>query len=164
MDTSDILHNQDLTQNLFETVYTKDDLVLFYKQIDQLIALLFTGDGTLEQKMDSLISKDKKKGIMYYLTFLKTNTQDLVEVKEALSKIQRIGDNIPVVVLELAFEPTETSIKTISSWFIRRINAKVVLDLHYERRIVGGAYIAVNGQYKDYTLQTKIDNYFTKSS
>lgn len=150
--------------SLFETIYTKEDLLLFYKQVDQLIALLFTGSGSLEEKMDQLISTDKKKSLMVYLKETNTRTNNLVEVKEKLSEIETIGNNLPMVTVELAFEPTEAIIKTISMWFMRRLNAKVILDFKLERSIIGGAYISYNGTYRDYTLQTKINNYFPKTN
>lgn len=149
----------DLNQ-LFSTVYTKEDLLIFYKEIDQLIALLFTGPGELSEKMDQVVAADKKKSLLYYLGATNTRLDNLVDIKEALSKVERLGNALPVVTLELAFEPTESIIKTISYWFVKRIQTKVILDFTLERRIIGGAYVAVNGTYKDYTLQTKINKYF----
>lgn len=149
---------------LFETIYTKEDLLLFYKEIDQLVALIFTGSDSVEQKMDKLISKDKKKSLLHYFKTANVRTDNPVEVNQALSKIQALGNSLPVVSLELAIEPTEETIKAISFWFIRRLQTKVILDITLERRIIGGAYIAFNGTYRDYSLQTKIDKYFGKSS
>lgn len=149
---------------LFETVFTKEDLELFYKEVDQLLSLIFTGPGALEEKMDKIVSADKKNSLINYFKTVNANTSNLIEINQALSKIREIGDAIPIVTLELAFEPTEGVIKAIGYWFLKRLQTKVILDLHLERSIIGGAYIAFNGTYRDYTLQTKINKYFAKSS
>jgi F0F1-type ATP synthase delta subunit len=150
------------TQELFNTIYTKDELLLFYHEIDQLIADLFTGKQGVQEKMNELLSFEKKKNIMYYLTAMQINMGNIVMVKEALAKIQTLGNKIPVVTLQLAFEPTEPIIASFSFWFIKNFGTKVILDIHLERKIIGGALISLNGKYDDFTLETKIDTYFNK--
>ncbi|MBP6913710.1 MAG: hypothetical protein KBC00_03810 [Candidatus Levybacteria bacterium] len=151
------------TLSLFNTIYTKDELVLFYHEVDQLIAEIFIGNQGLQEKMNQLLSFEKKKNIMYYLTTMQVNTENIVMVKEALSKIQFLGNQIPVVSLQLAFEPTEPIIESLSSWFVQNIKTKVILDIHLERKIIGGALISLNGIYDDFTLKTKIETYFNQA-
>ncbi|HMS23157.1 MAG TPA: hypothetical protein PKA38_05380 [Candidatus Levybacteria bacterium] len=150
------------TQILFNTIYTKDELLLFYHEIDQLIAHLFMGTQGIQEKINEQLSPEKKKNIMYYLSEMQVNMDNLVMIKEALSKIQSLGNKIPVVSLQLAFEPTEPMIASFSFWFIKNIGSKVILDIQLERKIIGGALIALNGTYDDFTLKTKIDTYFNK--
>ena len=151
------------TLSLFNTIYTKDELVLFYHEVDQLMAEIFIGNQGLQEKMNQLLSFEKKKNIMYYLTTMQVNTENIVMVKEALSKIQFLGNQIPVVSLQLAFEPTEPIIESLSSWFVQNIKTKVILDIHLERKIIGGALISLNGIYDDFTLKTKIETYFNQA-
>lgn len=158
--TIDITHNKEFLASMFNTIYTKEDLVLFYKEIDQLMTLIFTGSGTVEEKMDQILSPDKKKSLLSYFQATHTRPENVVEVKEALSKVGKLGNLLPVISLALAFEPTESTIKTISNWFLRRLHTRVVLDIALERSVIGGAYISFNGTYRNYTLQTKIDKYF----
>lgn len=146
--------------SLFETIYTVSELQLFYKEIDNTISNLYHENIHLEQVLVDLVSPDKKEKIISYL---KTNEVDLtkpIEVQEALLKLKIVGDTLPVVSLELAFEPTEQVLKNFTLWFTRNLKKKVLFSISLERKELGGAYITCDGLYKDLTLKTKVDEYF----
>ena len=162
MDEKEVANNE--VNSLFTTVYTRQDLLLFYKEIDQFIAELFKGDGTFEEKVNGYLPWDKKDSILEFLKTEKVRLDNPVEIKETMSKIQKLGDALPVVSLKLAFDPPENILKNLSSWFLRRMQRKVVFEIARERAIIGGVYISYNGLYKDYTLRTKMNTYFDKQS
>ncbi len=147
---------------LFDTVYTKKDLQLFYKEIDQLVDSMFKGQEELEEKMDKILSVDKKKNLFEYLKTSGVKPSSIISVKQELQKIKKMGDALPVVNLVLAVEPTYGIIKNISLWFTKRFGHKVIIDLSLERKLLGGAFISFNGLYKDYTLRTRVDKYFNR--
>lgn len=148
--------------DLFGYVYTQQDLMSFYKEIDQIMTHMFMGNGNVEKTLDSILSPEKKTAILSYLKQEKVRMENPVDVKVALSNIQKMGNTLPVVKLKLAFEPTGKIIKNISYWFTRRLGQKVILDFSLERHAIGGAFISFGGLYKDYTIKTKIDKYFDK--
>lgn len=149
---------------IFDTIYSASELQLFYKEIDKIISSLFIGGSSIEDKMAAVISPEKKERVMSFLKATDANLSNPVEIQEALLKLKKMGETLPVVYLELAFEPTEQILKNISLWFLRRMNKKVILDTTLERQDIGGAYITFGGLYKDYTLKTKIDKYFEKGA
>lgn len=151
-----------LETDLFSSVYTERDLLLFYKEIDQIIADMFKGNNTFEQTLGNILSPKKKTSILSYLHHENVNLERLVDVKVALSKIQKLGNSLPVVSLTLAIEPTEKITEDISFWFTKRFGKKVLLSFSLERSMIGGAYVSFDGLYKDYTLKTKIEKYFNK--
>lgn len=154
----------DPATELFSTVFTKQDFLLFYKEVDQIMTQMFTGSGNFEETVKSILSPEKNNSILEFLKQESVKMENPVDIKVALSKIQKLGDGLPIISLALAIEPTTSVIKNISFWFTKRLDRKVILDFKLERNFIGGAYISYNGLYKDYTLQTKIDTYFEKQS
>lgn len=149
--------------SLFSTIYTKQDLLLFYKEVDQIMTNMFTEPENFEETASGILAPEKKTAVFNFLKQENVKMNNPVDIKVGLSKIKKIGDNLPIVSLRLAYEPTEAVIKTISSWFIKKLGQKVVIDFSLERSIIGGVYISYNGLYKDYTLKTKVEKYFEKS-
>lgn len=147
---------------IFDTIYTFSELQLFYKEIDTIVSSLFKSEGQIEGAIHEIVSPEKAENILEYLHTLSVDLKNPVALQEALLKLKSTGNQIPVVHMTLAFEPTNTVLKSISLWFLRREQKKVILDLTLERQILGGAFISYDGLYKDYTLKTKLDKYFSK--
>lgn len=150
------------TNTLFDSIYTTSELQLFYKEIDQLVSILFKESQPIEEIMQKLLSPEKKESLLDYLEKSNIDMKNPVMIQEELLKIKKLGNNLPVVHLTLAFEPTTLILKNINLWFLRRLQKKVLLDIVLERIVLGGAFISYDGLYKDYTLKTKIDAYFDK--
>lgn len=158
-----MLPNSTLEINtLFDSIYTTSELQLFYKEIDQLVSVLFKESQPIEEIMQKLLSPEKKESLLAYLEKSNIDMKNPVMIQEELLKIKKLGNNLPVVHLTLAFEPTTLILKNINLWFLRRLQKKVLLDIVLERTVLGGAFISFDGLYKDYTLKTKIDAYFDK--
>lgn len=156
--------NKDLQDefSLFEGIYTVSELQLFYREIDLTISNLYHENVKLEQLLSDLMSPDKKEKIIQYLKENKIDIGRPIEVQESLLKLKTIGNKFPVVSLELAFEPTEQVLKNFTLWFSRNVDKKVLFNITLERSELGGAYVAYDGLYKDLTLKTKVDEYFSK--
>ncbi len=150
------------TIELFNSIYTTAELQLFYKEVDQLVSLLFKGSQPVDEIMQDLLSPEKKENLLSYLQKSNIDLKNPVVLQEELLKIKKLGNNLPVIHLTLAFEPTTAILKNINLWFLRRLQKKVLLDIVLERTVLGGAFISFDGLYKDYTLKTKIDTYFDK--
>ena len=157
MDTKNKEINIDL-QDFFSMIYTKNDLVLFYKEIDQVIAELFKSSEGTEHVLGETLSSEKKQKIMAFLKASGIELSDQVKVQEQLQIIKELGNLLPVVSLVLAFEPTAKNIRNISLWFNRSLDQKVLLDITLERTIIGGAHISFEGLYHDATLKTTINH------
>jgi F0F1-type ATP synthase delta subunit len=149
-----------IENDIYSTVYTRQDLVLFYKEMDQVINSIFKTQSSFSESSSAVLGMVKKEKIDNYLLEKKVDLNNPVKLKEALEKIKIIGKSFPVVNLTLAFEPTEKILKDVNIWFIKRLNTKVILEISLERKFIGGAYISLDGKYKDYSLEEKINKYF----
>jgi hypothetical protein len=65
-----------------------------------------------------------------------------------------------VIQLTLAFQPDEEAIKLFSEWVKKNISPNTLIDLQFDKTIVGGALIISEGQYKDYSVRKKLAGRF----
>ncbi|MGE5041443.1 MAG: F0F1 ATP synthase subunit delta [Candidatus Levyibacteriota bacterium] len=145
-------------QDFFSMIYTKNDLVLFYKEIDQVIADLFKSTEGIKKVLDDQMGHEKSEKIMAFLRASGIDVTNQVKIQEQLQIIKELGNLLPVVSLTLAFEPSAKSTKNISLWFNRNLEQKVLLEISLERGIIGGAHISLDGLYHDGTLKTGINH------
>ena len=62
--------------------------------------------------------------------------------------------------LTIAFQPNEETINLFSDWVKKNVEKDLLLDLHFDKGIVGGAVIISEGAYKDYSVRKKLSNRF----
>lgn len=140
---SDIIH-------LIPTKYEADHFLI---QLDAMVDSLFSIKSDIKTKMKEVFPAEKRTAIealcqknnidiMNYVTFQRF----LLDLKEYIS-------HLPVIQITLAFEPKETTVQRISSWFSYHMKQTVLVNISTDRRILGGSIIAYNGKYLDYTLQ-----------
>jgi hypothetical protein len=65
-----------------------------------------------------------------------------------------------VVQLTLAFQPDEAAIGLFSEWVKKNISTNTLIDLQFDKTIVGGALIISDGQYKDFSVRKKLAGRF----
>ncbi|MBA3724697.1 MAG: hypothetical protein H0W89_07510 [Candidatus Levybacteria bacterium] len=65
-----------------------------------------------------------------------------------------------VVQLTLAFQPNEEAIAIFSDWVKKNITVDTIIDLQFDKTIVGGALLIADGQYKDYSVRKKLAGRF----
>lgn len=58
--------------------------------------------------------------------------------------------------LEIAFEPTESTVERLHSWIRKEVGEGVILDLEVREEIRGGARLTFKGRYKEKTLSSLI--------
>lgn len=62
--------------------------------------------------------------------------------------------------LTIAFRANEETIALFSDWIKKNINKNLIIDLRFDKTIVGGAIIIAAGAYKDYTVKKNLANRF----
>ena len=76
---------------------------------------------------------------------------------EYFQKLRDYLQNLPEIRLELAFKPSSDFIKKMAT-FIRSDSGKtIVLDIEVKPAILAGATIEYNGNYKDYSYSSKLE-------
>lgn len=146
--------------SLFQRIYTTSDLHHFYKQLDQIRGLLFKTDGDFEEHMGMIFNSEKKEKMKTLFNQEKTNISNPIPIQELLTKIEKYGSALPIISMTFSHPPTEHMLKNINNWFIEHENRKVLIDVSFERNLLGGAFVSYNGLYADGTLINKINEYF----
>lgn len=63
---------------------------------------------------------------------------------------------LPALSLTLAFPPPAETLVKISAWLKTNIAKDLLIDLVVDERLLGGAQVAYQGHYKDYSLAKKL--------
>lgn len=150
--------------DILKVIYTKDQALLFHNQLDTLINSIFTSDISPKQKIEQLFTIEIKDALLTTLEKNNIDTNNPMIVKNFIVELKKELDNLPLLILQVAFEPAAQTLKKISDWFIRSLNKKYLLDIQIRREIIGGAIIIVNGKIKDYSLIKKIQELYKNRS
>lgn len=94
--------------------------------------------------------------------FIKDSTDPEVQItikrqgNELLDKLRTCKS----IKMTIAFQPDETTITFFSDWVKKNIKPDLLLDLQFDKSIVGGAQIIAGGVYKDYSVRKNLINRF----
>jgi hypothetical protein len=81
---------------------------------------------------------------------IKREIDDLVDKLRACKNLQ----------LTIAFQPDEETITYFSEWIKKNVRKDLLIDLKFDKTIVGGALIIADGAYKDYSVRKNLSNRF----
>ena len=74
-----------------------------------------------------------------------------------LTELRQELENVAILRIDIAFEPTEKNIQRISTWVREHIGEGVLLEIGYDKTIFGGARIMFNGRFTEITLAWLIE-------
>ena len=141
---------------------TKEYLTHFLAQLDDFMLKIFERDASglkhmleedydyrFSQVINDLLQKNK-------LDFSEDNK---LKLERVLKKLRGEYTSIEIVKVDLAFEPSERFMAMLKNWIQNNIGSNVVLDLHVNPKLLGGALITYKGLYKDFSILDKVKNY-----
>ncbi len=85
------------------------------------------------------------------------------DVKVYLSTLMKTLEELEVVHLELAIEPTGELIEKLSLWFDKNLAKPTIMDFELKPDLIAGAAVSYQGKYRDYSLSKKIDDYLKEN-
>jgi F0F1-type ATP synthase delta subunit len=144
---------------LEEKIFEKEDLISILEKISQLEQLVFKSDGFLSEKSERLGDKN------LYQFFLNLEEKKEISIDrkkqfDFLEKLKNWLKELPVLKLEIAFLPSEKTIEKISQWLKERVGKKIILDIYFNPKIVGGAILEYEGKFANFSLAKEIDKIF----
>jgi len=111
---------------------TKDQVDVLKQEIDILISNKYQSKKDESVRESTLRELEKRNG-------------DLENWKLEI-------ENLRVLRLTLAYEPSRINIVTYADWIKKTVGADVILDVTVDPKLVAGAQIIWNGKYQDYSL------------
>jgi len=138
-------------------LYTKEDIDIFDAEIDELL------EGLYESGSESFDSVLEEKVRMRIAEQLKDMIQRLeVPKEEFLKNLKREIEKIKILKVTVAFEPTYAATVRISQWVKQNISNHTVIQIIYDKDIIGGVVVEYEGNYHDYSLKKNFQALFEK--
>ena len=141
-------------KEILRIVHTKEEADIAIELLDMLESGLFESSdrflAVLEKEapfwMSSLIRDiyEREKGNKDVLKNFFLSLRDQIR-------------RIPLMTLELAFEPSRDLVSFLSRWARENAGATVLLDIRVIPAICGGIRVAFGGRYKEHTLKSRIE-------
>ena len=114
----------------------------------------------MEENLKNLAEKIRtREELIFFLE--KIAEKKSGQEKEEVSKLEKKLRALPEIKLEIAFFPKDNFLNRISQWLQKEIGQKVILDITVNPKVVAGATIEYQGNWRDFSLAKKIDQLFS---
>jgi F0F1-type ATP synthase delta subunit len=140
---------------------TKPGATDFAARLATLSQLVYETGFNLENSLLEQFGIHKKDKFIELLRDNNVNVESNSALQEFMTKVCNKATSLPAVLLTLSFEPNETILREISSWFVLNTNRQVLLDIQVDPRLIAGAHITFNGQFRDFSAKAKFDQLLT---
>ncbi len=137
---------------ILQLINTVDDRDLVLNEIDILRSSLFQQKG---EAFDSVLKAKVRAWVRSHILINLESEQIsketyLTYLKEELIKME-------IVILELAFEPSLTSVETLALTVKKIRGNSCLLDIRYNPELIAGVRISFKGKYKDFSMKEKFE-------
>ena len=119
--------------------------------------------GALEERHYKLfINSEKKSSDSMPFGSLSKRIAELIpegaaDENKFFSHAKETLKRLPVLVMEVAFEPDEAAIRKISNWTRDNINPHLILEIERERSLGGGARLYFGGRFFEDNLEQMVN-------
>lgn len=138
----------------------------FYRLIDQLNSvnknLYHNMTGTIAVKCKAFLGPNLETNFGY-LEEQGLEPEGDGAQKQFVEEIIKELKAVPQVRITLAFEPDDSFTAKLNEEISRQIGQKVILDILVNHHIVAGIVVEFLGKYKDYSLESKVDEYLKET-
>lgn len=115
----------------------------------------------MEGKTEELIKKIRTKEELVFL--LEEIARKKIELgKEEIYKLEKKLQSLPEIKLKIAFSPDDNFINKIGQWIEKELGQKIILDITVNPKVVAGAIIEYQGNWRDFSSAKEIDRLFIK--
>jgi F0F1-type ATP synthase delta subunit len=139
--------------DLSEFFITKKQANDFIISLSNIIDKLFEINFNLESALSNELGIEKKDKFINLLRDLNMHNSTNEELKNLFLKLQDNIRNMPIVILTVAFEPNQISLKELLDWFLFNIKKQILIDIQIDKKLIAGATISYNGKFKDYSIR-----------
>jgi len=135
-----------MISKLITKVRTVEERDMLKKELETLLDSLYTEKGS------GFESALKSKGRFWVSEIIRNESSGGPDAK------------FKVLTLRLAFEPTDTSIDKFIAFTRKNVGESVILDFEYYPRLLGGAVITYEGEYRDFSLKRIFESEYAEKS
>jgi len=148
---------------LLQSIKTVEDKNRLYSEIEVVLAAIYK-EGELVKVLSSQVSRTLAEYVgnppASQARALRAGETSQEIIPQKLSDLKKSLDELVVVKLTLAFEPSKSTIDKILAFLRQNLGEKTILEVKFESKILGGVIFEFRGLYGDYTLKTKLEEVF----
>lgn len=137
--------------DLLSQLTTSRDVALLREEIQALQTSLFKVKGeTFEKVLKSKLRASVAEWITATLAKYEGKKEKFLE--DLLKEIEAL----PMVQVEIAFEPSQEALEQIHTWVVEQIGQNALIDVHIQSDLLGGATVSYQGKYFDGSLKENL--------
>jgi hypothetical protein len=138
------MNNNDLS----DYFVTKSQAAGFRVRLESVIERMYSADFNAEKILGEEFGVDKRDRLIRLMYEKK-----VTNLKSFFQSIINDIDNLSVIYISLAFEPSESILKAISQWFVINLGKQILIEYQVDRNLIAGACINYQGKYKDFSIR-----------
>lgn len=143
---------------IIKEIRTSDDLRSFRAGLEELEMNTYgTGEKAWGSVLESAFPERFATPLIKFFGELPPEER-LAKFKEMLPALKNEVNKMRVLKIDLAFEPTGEVVESLNQWVDQELGLDVVLDIGYEKILLGGARLAFGGKYGDYSAAKYLEN------
>ena len=151
------MNKQEIIENLSSDILTTESLGVFLDDLEEASRWVYKG-GTiaLSEKLQGNVGEEFRQK----LTTVEGSGQlpsSRKELSDFLKELEKILEKTPVLKLKLAFLPTKEFLTKLTDWVKKQTGKKVFFDIEVKEDIIGGCIFEYEGEYRDYSLGSKLE-------
>jgi len=150
-----------LFDQILARIRTKSDLLQLLSSLEEFIDTFFT-PKTLEEQKQIFRKLPLELGNILIQAFTRETItpENQIRIKREIDELTDKLHTCKSMHLTIAFQANDETITYFSEWVKKNIRKDLLIDLHYDKTIGGGAVIIVDGAYKDYSVRKNLSNRF----
>src|SRR5690606_21777939 len=125
-------------------------LHLVSSEIDMLITSVFKADQeAFKNALNDKLHRNLSDSIAHSLSVHEIAYNDYTSLQRYFNGLKEFLTSLPVLQLTLAYNPKNEQLETISEAVRRQTGKPVILQIHHNPQMLGGAVITFEGRYID---------------
>jgi hypothetical protein len=150
-----------LSNQIIAKLRTTAEVSLVIHALEEFYNTAFEStDMPLQQQIFQKLPKEIADILIQKLTTAQPTPETKIGIKRLVNELLDKLRTCKSIKLTIAFQPDDATITLFSDWIKTNTNESALLDLQFDKSIVGGAQIIAGGMYKDYSVRKNLTNRF----
>ena len=150
-----------LFEQLIAKLRTKSDITSVLICLEDFSAALFSGT-TLAARHECFghLPKEISDILINNLAIQQVTPENRNAIRQRIEELANKLRSCKSIQITLAFEPDEPTTTYLSEWIKKNVDPQMIIDLQFDKTIIGGMLLIAGGVYKDYSVRKKLSNRF----
>lgn len=147
--------------DLITSLKTTEEKYRLSSEIDDLLLSIFKTESQSFDNALKDISQDFANKIKETFRKNRLDIGNKEIIRNFLIKLKELLEKLKIIRLTIVFEPSLQTIENIHNWISSNLGEGYILDIQTNQKILGGAIITFNGEYKDFSVKKNLEDFFS---